>query len=138
MPVAGSGSRRLAGGVYKKSESVCVAHGDVSQNLAVQLHTGERQAVHELRVAHPVLAGGSIDARDPQPAEVPLAVAPIPVGIGIRLHQRLLGASVVGVRLAAEALRQLECGLALLAGSHRALDPRHLPTPKSFFTRGTS
>src|SRR6202020_2481583 len=100
--------------------------------------SGQREAVHELRVAHPVLARGGVDARDPQPAVVALAVAPIAVGVGVRLDQRLLGALVVRVRLAAEALRQLERRATLLARVQRALDACHLPTPSIRLTRGVS
>ena len=112
---AGSGSRRLAGDLGKTSEGVGVAHGDVGEHLAVELDAGQLEAVHELRVAHAVLARGGVDARDPQAAEVALAVAPVAVGVGVGLQQRLLGALVVRVRLAAEALRQLERRAALLA-----------------------
>src|ERR1700704_5297509 len=94
MSVAGSGSRRLAGDLGKTSEGVGGAGGGGRGALA---------------------AGGGVDARDPQAAEVALAVAPVAVGVGVRLHQRLLGALVVRVRLAAEALRQLERRAALLA-----------------------
>src|SRR5947209_4008244 len=76
----GSGGRqRLAGAVGKPSERVGVADGDVGQDLAVQLHAGELEAVHELRIGEVVLPGGRVDARDPQPAEVPLAVAAIAI-----------------------------------------------------------
>src|SRR5262249_27279460 len=94
--------------------------------------------VHELRVAHPVGFGRGVDAGDPQAAEVALAVAPVAVGVRVRLHQRLLGALVVRVRLAAVALRQLERRAALLARAKRALDAGHLPPPSLRFPRGTS
>ena len=105
---------------------VGVAHGDVREHLAVELDAGQLEAVHELRVAHAVDARGGVDAGDPQPAEVALAVAPVAVGVGVRLEQRLLGALVVRVRLAAEALRQLERRAALLARVDGALDAGHL------------
>src|SRR2546426_935061 len=81
---------------------------------------------------------GGVDARDPEAAEVALAIAPVAVGVRIGLHQRLLGALVVGMRLAAEALRQLERRAALLARVDRPLDARHLPTPSMRRTRGMS
>ena len=73
------------------------------------------QAVHELAVAHALLAGGGVDAHDPEAAEVALPVAAVAVRVGVRLEQSLLGALVAGVRLAAEALGPLERGAALLA-----------------------
>ena len=83
----------------------------------------------------PVLARRGVDPRDPQPAEVALAVAPVAVGVGVRLHQRFLGALVVRVRLAAEALRQLERRAALLLRVHRALDAGHEPEPQQLLAR---
>src|ERR1700734_2004469 len=136
--LAGSGSRRLAGDLGKTSERLCVAHGNVGEHLAVELHAGERQAVHELRVAHAVEPGRRVDAGDPELAEVALAVAPVAVGVFVGLQQRLLGAPVVRVRLTAEALGLLENCPALLASVDGTLDPGHLPTPNMRFTRGTS
>src|SRR5271154_2367036 len=139
FPAAGrSGARRLAGDLGETSERVGVAHGDVGEHLAIELDAGQGQAVHELRVAHAVDARSGVDAGDPQPAEVALAVAPVAVGVRVGLQQRLLGALVVGVRLAAEALGLLEYGAALLARADGALDARHLPTPSIRLIRGTS
>src|SRR6476620_6383182 len=136
------GSRRLsrlAGGLGKSGEGLGIAHGDVGQDLAVELDAGQLQAVHELAVAEAVLAGRRVDARDPEAAEVALAVAPIAVRVGVRLHQRFLGALVVRVRLAAEALGALERRPALLLGVDGALDAGHLClAPRSVLTRGVS
>src|SRR5690349_23402419 len=135
---AGLGGRRLAGGIGKSAEGLGVAHGDVGQHLAVELDPGQLEAVDEGAVVHAVLARGGVDAGDPQAAEVALAVAAVAVGVGIGLHDRFLGALVVRVRLAAEALGALERRAALLARVDRALDAGHLPTPSSFLTRGVS
>src|SRR3954447_7342898 len=70
-----SGCRRLAGGLGKSAERLGIAHGDVGQDLAVELDAGQLQAVHERAVGEVVLARGGVDARDPQAAEVALAVA---------------------------------------------------------------
>src|SRR5205085_10163779 len=130
---------RLAGGLRKSGERLGIAHGDVREDLAVQLDTGQLEAVHERAVAETVQAGGSVDAGDPQAAEVPLAVAPIAVRVRVRLHQRFLGALVIRVRLAAEALGALERRAALLLGVDGALDPGHFFfAPRSTFTRGAS
>jgi hypothetical protein len=67
-----------------------VMYGYVSQDLAVQLDIGFFQAVDKAAVWHPVLAGGGIDARDPQAAEIALAIAPVAIGIPQRLHHRLV------------------------------------------------
>src|SRR6202050_1491752 len=133
-----SGSRRLAGDLGDTSKRVRVAHRDVSEHLTVELHAGQLEAVHQLRVAHVVKTRRRVDARDPQPAKVTLAVAPVAVGVRVGLQQGLLGAPVVGVRLAAKALGQGKRRAALLACAHRALDAGHLPTPSMRLTRGTS
>src|SRR5918994_1047843 len=52
------GRQRLAGGLGESAEGVGVAHGDVGQDLAVDLDPGQLQAVHERAVGHPVLARG--------------------------------------------------------------------------------
>src|SRR5438105_2536043 len=89
---AGSaGGQRLAGALGKTSEGVGVADGDVRQDLAVELDARGLQAVDELRVRHPVLPGGSVDPRDPQAAEVALAVATVAVAVLIGLEHGLLG-----------------------------------------------
>src|SRR3954453_14851292 len=106
--------RGLPGCLHESAERLGVAHGDVGQHLAVQLDSGQLEPVHELRVAHAVQLGRGVDTGDPQAAEVPLAVAPIAVGIRLRLDQRFLGALVVVVGLAAEPLRPLENLPALL------------------------
>ena len=49
-----------------------VLHGDVGQDLAVQLDAGLLQSVDELRVAGAVQLGGGGDADDPQRAELAL------------------------------------------------------------------
>src|ERR1035441_1454839 len=87
VPGRGSGSRRLAGDLGETSEGLCVTHRDVGQHLAIQLHTGQRHAVHELRVAHAVDPRRRVDARDPQAPEVALAVAPVAVGVGVRSEE---------------------------------------------------
>src|SRR4051794_1528528 len=110
-----SGSRRLPGALGKTSEGLGVADGDVGKHLAVELDLGELQAVHELAVRQPLLAGGCVDALDPEAAELALAVLAVTVGVGARLEQLLLGPLVARVLLAAVALRPLEHRPALLA-----------------------
>src|SRR5690606_11216856 len=68
-----------------------VVHGDVRQHLAVQGDAGLGQPVHETAVAQPVGAGGGIDARDPQAAEIALLLLAVDVGVLLGLDDRLLG-----------------------------------------------
>src|SRR3954454_235813 len=71
--------RGLPGCLGESAERFGVAHGNVGQDLAVQLDTGQLQPVHELRVAHAVELGCGVDAGDPQAAEITLAVAAVTV-----------------------------------------------------------
>src|SRR5690606_22716718 len=80
-------SRRLDEG----RESGRIVHSEIRQHLAVDLDVGSLEAGDELRVGRPVLAGGGVDAGDPQPAELALAGAAIPVGVGPRMHHLLVG-----------------------------------------------
>src|SRR5215212_5749350 len=106
----------LPGALGKSAEGLGVADGDVGQHLAVEFDLGLAQAVHELRVAHPLAAGGRVDARDPEAPEVALLVAPVAVGVRVGLEQLLLRPLVTGVLVAAVALRARECRAAFLAG----------------------
>src|SRR5258708_2211995 len=72
------GGARLVGECAKSHR---VAHRDVGQNLPVHLDARELQSVHEDGVAHVVLPGTRVDADDPQPAEIPLFVLAIAVGV---------------------------------------------------------
>src|SRR5919112_4492440 len=118
--------RGLPGFLGKTSERLRVADGDVREHLAVELDAGLLEAVHELAVAHALLARGGVDPHDPEAAEVALLVAAVAVRVGVRLDEGLLGPLVARVRLTAEALGPLERGAALLARVYRPLDPAHL------------
>src|SRR3954454_25258158 len=109
------GSRRLPGGLGKSAERLSVADGDVGQHVAVELDLGQAQTMHQLAVAHALLAGGGVDAVDPQAAELALAVLAVAVRVGAGLEQLLLRALVARVLLAAVALGPLERRAALLA-----------------------
>src|SRR5215210_506376 len=117
-----SGSRSLPGSLGKTSEGLGVAHGDVRQGLAIQLHAGVTQPVHELRVGQALTPGRGVDADDPQAPEIALAVAPIAIGVLVGLEQRLLGALVALARLAPVALGAGQRGPTLLTAVRGALD----------------
>jgi hypothetical protein len=60
-------------------------------------------------------ARGGVDAGDPQPAEVPLAVAAVAIPVLIGLEHRLLGGPVMPAGIAPVALGHLEGRAAFLA-----------------------
>src|SRR5207247_3224393 len=66
-----------------------VAHRQVGEELAVDLDVGALEARDERAVREPVDASRGVDARDPQPAEIALAIAPVLVGEVARALQGL-------------------------------------------------
>src|SRR5688572_25886289 len=64
----------LAGALDQRGEAGCVAHGQISEDLAVDRISRRLQACHELGVRDAVQASGGVDARDPQLAEVTFAI----------------------------------------------------------------
>src|ERR1700674_3357490 len=63
--------------LHQTSKGTAVAHGQVSQHFAVDLHSGLAKAVHELVVGQPRLTRGCIDAGDPEGAHLTLPPTPI-------------------------------------------------------------
>src|SRR5207237_138827 len=98
-------------------EGFRLADRDVRQHLAVELEPGEFQPVHQLRIGQPMLAGGRIDALDPQPAKIALLVAAVAIGVAQRLFD-LFERDAVGAAVAAAiALGKLQN--LLVAGARR-------------------
>ncbi len=102
-----------------------VPHGQVREDLAVDGHPLAPQAVDEPAVRQAVLAGRGVDARDPQPSEVTLALPAVAVRGRQRPDHVLVGQLEPVALLAPEALRQLEDLLVARPGGLPALDPRH-------------
>src|SRR5262245_1659748 len=102
-----------------------VLHGEVGQELAVDLDVGLLQPGHEGAVAHSQLAHGGVDARDPEGAHGALLLPAVAVGILPGLHHRLLGDAVDVAAAAAEALRLAEDLLVARARRYSTLDSWH-------------
>src|ERR1700730_15382046 len=67
--------------LHQPSKGTAVAHGQVSQHLAVDLHSGLAKAVHELAVRQPRLPRGRVDARNPERPHFALAATTIAEGV---------------------------------------------------------
>src|SRR4051794_5777454 len=80
----------------------------------------------QLRVAHPLAPRRGIYPHDPQPAEIPLASAAIPVGVAAGAHHLLVGQPVAGVLASPVALRLGEDLLAPPAPGDGVRGPAHL------------
>src|SRR3990172_348440 len=121
----GSGPQRVLGRLRELSERHGVAYRHVREDLAVDLDAGLGQAVDERGVSHPVLAGPRADPRDPQTAELPLAIAAVAVRVLPRVEQLLLGDAVSAGARAEVPLGLAKDLAALLLGVDRVLDPGH-------------
>src|ERR1700733_2076711 len=118
---AEGGLRLLRDGAKRRG----VVHRDVRQHLAVDLHAGLVEAVHDATVGKAVEARGGIDARDPQCAELALVLPPVAVGVLARLDDRLLGRAVYLAAGVVVALRLAENLLVTPSGRHATFHSCH-------------
>src|SRR5207248_9363249 len=86
-----SWSEAVLRNLHQPGKRAAVAHGQVSQHLAVDLHPGLAKAVHEPVVGQPRLPGRRVDARDPELAHLALAPAPVAKRICESVQDRLVG-----------------------------------------------
>src|SRR5262249_52009545 len=98
---------------------------EIGHDLAVDLDSGLQDAVHELRVGHAMLAGRSIDALDPEPAECALLVAAVAIGILQALLDLLDADAERHLGAAAIAFGELQDLLVTSVCSHAPLDACH-------------
>ena len=88
------GSRKelsILGLLYDCLESLGVVHGQVGENLAVDLDTCLVNHTHQLAVGQVLHTGGSVDTLNPQRAEVAFLLLTIGVSIGKTLLPSVLG-----------------------------------------------
>ena len=103
-----------------------VVDGHLGQHLAVDLHTGQLQTVHEGGIVHAVELAGSGNAGDPQLTEVSLLQAAAHIGVGQGLHHLLVGHFEVLGLGAPIALGQLQHLISSLARHHCAFNTCHI------------
>src|SRR5207245_649613 len=77
--------------LHQPGKGTAVAHGQVSQHLAVDLHSGLAKAVHQLVVRQPRLPRRGVDSRDPQPPHLALAAPAVAERVSERVRHRLVG-----------------------------------------------
>src|SRR5579863_5241068 len=95
--------------------------------------------MHELRVRQAVQPCRRVDARDPQAAEVALAVAAIAIAVLVGLEQGFFGRAVTTGRVTAHPLRHRQGLTALLARVDGTLYAAHdFFAPSRVLTRGAS
>src|SRR5215472_1717499 len=132
--------RRLVvpGHLDEPGERALVADRQVGQDLAIDLDARLAQAEHEPVVGQAALPRGRVDARDPEPAEVPLALAPVAERVRQRVQQRLVGGTEQQLPRVAEAPGPLQDRAVLAVGDDATLDPSHGYTPSERRTCRTS
>src|SRR4029077_12029374 len=77
--------------LHQPGKGTAVAHGQVSQHLAVDLHSGLAKAVHQFVVGQARLPGGGVDARDPELPHLALAAPAVAIGVGKRVKDGFVG-----------------------------------------------
>src|ERR1043166_494876 len=65
-----------------------IVNRDFRQGLPIQLGHAHLQAVNELAIAHAARTAGSVDADDPQSAELPFPDAAVAEGVDTATDQR--------------------------------------------------
>src|SRR5947199_191790 len=81
----------VLGNLHQPGKGTAVAHGQVSQHLAVDLHTGLAKAVHQLVVGQTRLPRRGVDPGDPQAAHLALAPATVAIGVSEGVQDGLVG-----------------------------------------------
>src|SRR5436309_12105494 len=126
-----SGRRRFGcflGRLDECCEGRRVVHGEIREDLAVDLDPGRLQPIDESRVRQTVRPDRGVDPSDPQSTELTLAVATIAVRVDAGVPNLLLGDPVPDPATARVALGSLEHLAALLLRVDRTFDPCHVVT----------
>src|SRR5690606_36251687 len=111
--------------VDQRPEGLGDVHGQVSEDLAVDLDLGPLEAVDEAAVGQALLPRGGVDPGDPQAPEVALALAAVPVLVPQRVHHGLVGDPVATAAGAAESASAVHDGPTRLARGDGTLDACH-------------
>src|SRR5690554_2945475 len=120
------------GGLDQRRERRRIVHGQVGEHLAVHFDAGGLHAGDQLGVGGAVLAGGGVDAGDPQLPELAFAGTAVPVGVLAGVHHLLVGGAepaAAGSLVALCLVEDLLVGLAgrdWVSGSCHVLPPVHL------------
>src|ERR1700674_1460900 len=112
--------------LHQPSKGTAVAHGQVSQHFAVDLHSGLAKAVHELVVGQPRLTRGRVDASNPERPHLALAAPAVPEGVGERVEHSLVGRAEKQLLRKTEALGTVEDRLGAAMRGNASFDSSHL------------
>nr|CAI0340404.1 hypothetical protein SHINE37_44273 [Rhizobiaceae bacterium] len=118
--------QRLLGGCDERAERCGLMDRHVGQNLAVDFDAGLVEAVDEAAIGQAVLADGSVDALDPERAEIALVDLAVAVGELLGTINRGLGGADGVLAAAVEALGCLQRLLVLGVGGYAAFYTCHV------------
>src|SRR5439155_1748520 len=116
----------VLGNLHQPGKGTAVAHGQVSQHLAVDLHPGLAKAVHQFVVGQPRLPRGGVDPRDPQLPHLALAAAAVAERVGERVKDRLVSGTEQELHGKPEGLGPVEDPTVAAMRRYAALDSCHL------------
>lgn len=83
------------GGFNQRGKALCVIDSQLGQHLAVQINARTLKAKHELTVGQAVETCRSVDAGNPDTAELALALTAACICRCQRTHHRLLGYAIL-------------------------------------------
>src|SRR5262249_19844760 len=138
--VRGTGRRRTRAsgpgrgvlhGRDERGERRRVVHGQVREDLPIDLHALRLQPIDEPRIRQAVRADGRVDPRDPEAPELTLAVAAIPVRVHPGVTDLLLRDPVTDPPTARVPLGGGEHLAALLLRVDRSFHPGHDVTSRA-------
>src|SRR5262249_2989166 len=98
----------VPGNLHQPPKGAPVAHRQFSEHLPVDLYSGLAESVHEPVVWQALQTRGRVDPRDPEPAEVALAGAPVTKRVGQGVQDRLVRRPEQQLPRVAEALGPLQ------------------------------
>jgi len=84
-------SFRRAGPIHQSLEDLGFAHGEIGQDLTVQLDAGGCEAADKSAVGQAVRTHGGVDPLNPQGAKIPLSQFAPDIGVLQRAVRSLIG-----------------------------------------------
>src|SRR5579872_474655 len=128
-PSLGDGLERIFRESEQARERFLIADGELRKRFAIDRDAALLQPGHESRVRQPFAASRSVDARNPQRAEIALTPATIAERVRQRVQQRFVCNAIVATTGSTEALDELHDFAAMLDLVDAALYSSHSLPP---------
>src|SRR5579875_2734571 len=122
LTLLSDGCQRL---IDERAKGGLIVDGHLGQNLAIYPDVGLADSMHQYAVAHAAHASSGIDARNPEPAHIALAIPAVTIHIGHRAHDRFMRGAEKAAACAPMALCHLEYLLMLLVSGNTAFYSWH-------------